>query len=88
MGAVRPTPDGAGEIKRMRVHPRWQGRGLGGQMLEHLERRAADLGFTRLVLDTTGEQKAAIPLYRGRGFRQTGDRVVAGLPSLFFDKHL
>ncbi|MET9294979.1 GNAT family N-acetyltransferase [Streptomyces sp. NPDC003077] len=77
MGALRPAADGAGEIKRMRVHPRWQGRGFGRLVLAHLERRAVELGYRRLVLDTTEGQHAALALYRRHGYRRIGEATVA-----------
>lgn len=88
MGALRPLQPGIAEVKRMRVHPRWQGRGFGRMIIDHLERRAAELGFSSIVLDTTSRQHAAISLYLSRGFTQTGTGVVAGLPSVFFRKQL
>ncbi|WP_146134720.1 GNAT family N-acetyltransferase [Actinopolyspora mortivallis] len=88
MGALRHASDDIGEIKRMRVHPRWQGRGFGRRVLEHLERRATELGYRRLILDTTEDQHAALSLYRRHGYRQTGEDTVAGLSSLLFEKRL
>jgi ADP-ribose pyrophosphatase YjhB (NUDIX family) len=88
MGALRAAPGGAGEIKRMRVHPRWQGRGFGRRVLEALEERATDLGYRRLVLDTTESQHAALALYRRFGYREAGRGTVAGMLSVFFEKQL
>ncbi|MBC6447919.1 GNAT family N-acetyltransferase [Actinokineospora xionganensis] len=88
MGALRPVRPGTAEVKRMRVHPRWQGWGVGRMIIDYLERRAVELGFTSLYLDTTTRQHAAISLYRSRGFTQTGTGIVAGQPSVFFQKQL
>ncbi|SDI97160.1 Acetyltransferase (GNAT) family protein [Actinokineospora alba] len=88
MGALRPIEPGVAELKRMRVHPTWQGRGFGRLILDHLEQRAIALGFHTLLLDTTPHQHAAIGLYRTRGFTQTGTGIVANQPSLFFQKQV
>jgi len=88
MGALRRLDRDRAEIKRMRVRPDRQGRGHGRRMLAALERRARDIGCTRLVLDTTAGQSAALGLYTGAGYRQTGTAVIAGLPALLFEKDL
>ncbi|MFB6139223.1 MAG: GNAT family N-acetyltransferase, partial [Halosimplex sp.] len=71
MGAVQPTagvdhhetdPQTA-VVRRMHVDPDSQRRGHGAALLRELETPAADLGFERLVLDTTVDQESAIGLY-------------------------
>jgi ribosomal protein S18 acetylase RimI-like enzyme len=78
MGAFRPVDTVVAEIKRMRVDPDHQRRGIGRAILGDLERRARAAGFRRLVLDTTTNQTAALSLYRSAGYRETGRGVVAG----------
>ncbi|WP_435365141.1 GNAT family N-acetyltransferase [Haloarchaeobius sp. DYHT-AS-18] len=81
MGAILPTegyltefiddlPDTAATVKRMRVDPAHQRQGYGGQILTALERRARDLGFTELLLDTSPKQEGAQRLYESHGFEQ------------------
>jgi ribosomal protein S18 acetylase RimI-like enzyme len=85
MGALRRTSPDRAEIKRMRVAPHLQGRGFGRRILEHLETRANQLGYTHLHLDTTSQQLAAQALYRRHGYRETGrDRFEL----IFFEKRL
>jgi ribosomal protein S18 acetylase RimI-like enzyme len=88
MGALRRRSAEVAEVKRMRVHPDSQRRGVGRAILVALERRARELGYARLVLDTTTRQQAAIGLYRGHGFVATGRTTVAGMPTLLFAKRL
>ncbi|UNX53288.1 GNAT family N-acetyltransferase [Georgenia sp. TF02-10] len=88
MGALRPVDVVTAEVKRMRVLPRWQGRGVGRAVARALEDRAVDLGFRRLVLDTTEQQRAAVALYASLGFVRTGSTVVAGMPAVLFEKDL
>ena len=68
MGALVLHPDAKGEIKRMRVEPDHQGRGIGRALLVRLEAAAAELGITRLFLDTTDQQTAARHLYASGGY--------------------
>lgn len=89
MGAFRKTDEERAEIKRMRVHPDFQGRGLGKTMLQELERRARESGYKVLHLDTTTLQVAAHRLYRGSGFRETGEtQMLQNFTNIFFEKHL
>jgi len=81
-GLVRHCPDEA-EIKRMRVHPNFQRRGLGRLMLERLEDRAQALGRRTIRLDTTDQQIAARRLYESAGYQETGRRQTARF--LFID---
>lgn len=62
-GHARPA-----EIKRMYVVTDAQGRGLGRQMLAHLESTAAEAGAATMVLETGVPQVAAIGLYRAQGY--------------------
>jgi ribosomal protein S18 acetylase RimI-like enzyme len=62
------------EIKRMRVRPEFQRRGLGRQILEELETRARALDYREIRLDTTEGQVAARRLYESAGYRETGQR--------------
>ena len=83
MGAFRSRSDERAEIKRMRVHPDFQGRGYGQVILEELEKRAAALGYTTLYLDTSTVQVAAQKLYRKNGYRETGREMHRGLDASF-----
>ena len=67
MGALRKLSDTRAEIKRVRVAPRFQGRGYGQTMIESLEKRATELGFFELQLDTMLTQIAARKLYEKNG---------------------
>ncbi len=71
IGALRQSGPGQGEIKRMRVHPRFQRWGFGREILFRLENRARELGYETLYLDTTVGQTAAQALYRCHGYMET-----------------
>jgi ribosomal protein S18 acetylase RimI-like enzyme len=72
MGALKRTSPERAEVKRMRVHPDYQGRGYGQLMLDELEARARALGYRTLHLDTSPLQVAAQRLYEKNGFREVG----------------
>jgi ribosomal protein S18 acetylase RimI-like enzyme len=88
MGGLRPHAADTGEIKRMRVDPRYQRRGLGQEILDRLEVRARELRYRRLVLDTTTLQLAAQALYRTNGYVETGRGVQGRFELIFFEKVL
>jgi len=96
MGAVQPTsevdhhetdPDAA-VVRRMRVDPAHQRRGYGSRILRELEARAPDLGFERLVLDTTPRQEAAIALYESFGYAERRRESTPHAEMIYYAKEL
>lgn len=65
-----PGGDSDAEIKRMYVRPAYARRGLARQILAELERTAAAVGVTRLVLETGTAQPEAIALYSSCGYTE------------------
>lgn len=88
MGAYLPHSVDEVEIKRMRVEPVLQRRGLGRRILRELERRAAAAGYRRAFLSTTVQQEPAQSLYKSEGYRVTGHGREAGFDTLRFEKTL
>ena len=88
MGALLRLSDDRAELRRMRVHPDVQRRGLGRQMLSALEQRAAELGFRTLTLDTTVQQAPAIQLYTQSGYREVDRSRKGSFKVLEFEKEL
>ncbi len=70
MGGLRRVDDQVAEMCRLRVHPDFQRRGYGALILETLEDRARELGYSVLRGDTTLQQGAAMALYRKYGWRE------------------
>lgn len=73
-GALRELSPTHGEVKSMRTAPRFAGRGIGRQLLEHIAEVATERGYRRLSLET-GTTEAFIPamrLYQSAGFVETG----------------
>jgi GNAT superfamily N-acetyltransferase len=67
-GLRRHGEVGAVELKRMFVRPGWRGQGLSRVLLAEMERRAADLGAARVILETGQRQPEALALYRSSGY--------------------
>ncbi len=88
MGALKRISETEAEVKRMRVHPDFQRRGYGQQVLSHLEAKALDLGYLSLRLDTTTAQKAALSLYAKNGYSEVGRRSWREFEMVYFIKHL
>lgn len=88
MGGLMRRSAAEAEIRRMRVHPDYQRRGLGRRILAGLEERALALGFREIKLDTTEEQTAARRLYESAGYRQVGRRQTQRFVFIDFAKAL
>lgn len=69
-----------GHIISLAVHPSYRGRGLGSVLLKELEERMVRDGVKRIKLEVSVSNRAAISLYRSRGYR-----VVNVVPSYYPD---
>jgi len=71
-GAVKPLDRalGVGEVKRMYTAPEARRRGVSRAVLAHLERRARELGYRGLQLETGTAQPEALALYESAGWRR------------------
>jgi GNAT superfamily N-acetyltransferase len=87
MGGLRQVDAAIAEIKRMRVRPDFQRRGIGTAILQRLVDRARELGYRSLILDTTALQVPAQKLYLKNGFVEVGSRA-DGIHELCFRKEL
>jgi DNA-binding MarR family transcriptional regulator/GNAT superfamily N-acetyltransferase len=67
-GGVHCLDENTAEIKRMWVDQGWRGLGLGARLLGRLEAESAELGRTRVVLDTNEALAEAIAMYRRSGY--------------------
>ncbi len=88
MGALLRKSNNLAEIKRMRVHPDYQRRGFGREILDALIKRALQIGYSQLCLNTTDKQFAAQKLYEKNGFKETHHSLFSGLELIFYEKTL
>lgn len=88
MGAFKPIDGAKAELKRMRVHPRFQRKGFGQAILEALESLAAKAGYTSLHLDTPEGHLAAQRFYLKNGYVQTGATKIGQFDALLYEKKL
>ena len=88
MGALMRVSSEKAELTRMRVKPELQGRGYGQILLDALHRRADELGYLTLRLDTTVQQLAAQRLYLKNGYRETGRGTVGPFDCIYFEREI
>ncbi len=88
MGALKKTSPDTAEIKRMRVAPKLQRRGLGQRMLSLLEERAADFGYSPLHLDTTVQQIAARVMHAKNGYMEMDRGRIGPFECVFMEKRV
>ncbi len=79
---LRKLRDDICEMKRLYVRPPFRGRHLGRRMAEDIARRARDLGYRTLVLDTLGTMEAAQRLYLSMGFTPATSHYINPLPNV------
>ncbi len=67
-GAIKIFARDTMEIKRMYTTPGCRGKGIATKILTELESWAAELGFSKCILETGKRQPEAIGLYQKKGF--------------------
>lgn len=72
LGCLMLTPHGDGEVqmRQVAVKPEMQGTGLGRALVDEAERRARELGFTRMMLHA---RDVAIGFYARLDYVREGD---------------
>lgn len=68
-GAIKEYAPGIMEVKRMYTLPGNRGKGIATGILTELETWAAEMGYTKCVLETGKRQPEAIALYQKNGYR-------------------
>lgn len=71
-GAIRQLDARHGELKSMRAHPDYRGKGAGRAVLDHLLAVARARGYTRVSLETGRPEpfRPAQKLYEANGFHE------------------
>jgi ribosomal protein S18 acetylase RimI-like enzyme len=70
VGTITFVPSDA-SIHNLAVEPDRQGRGFGIRLLQFAERRAVELGYSEVQLDTPETLDELVGFYRSRGYRVT-----------------
>jgi GNAT superfamily N-acetyltransferase len=87
MGGLQLHDNAVGELRRMRVAPHVQGKGIGRALLHQLETVAFARGCRRIKLDTTVNQSAAQRLFVSCGYLELGRGNKSGqLETIFYSK--
>lgn len=68
-GAFKPFDSDGVEVKRMYTREEFRGKGIASMLLEKLEEWAAEIGYSKAVLETGKRQPDAIRLYQNNGYR-------------------
>ena len=69
-GALIKKDSKTAELGRIRVHKKFRGKGIGKSILFALEKRAAKLGYSKIILDSAIENKAAHQMYIKYGYKE------------------
>lgn len=72
-GAIRELSTGTMEVKRMYTLPQSRGKRIAGMVLSELEKWAAEMHYSKCVLETGKRQPEAIALYTRSGYTQIGN---------------
>lgn len=68
MGGLRKMTEDIVELRRMRVDPIFQRKGYGQMILDALEKRAKELGYKVIQLNTSLKQIPAQKIYEKNGY--------------------
>jgi len=88
MGGLLKMNNKIAEVKRMRVNIAYQQKGIGSLIIEILIKRAKELGYKKLELDTTENMHAAKRLYEKHGFKEFKRGRAGHLESIFYELDL
>lgn len=88
MGAIRKVDEETAEIVRMRVHPEYQGKGIGRIILTELEKFAAEHDYKKLVLETDERLSNAIKLYQKNGYIFWKEEMLNGFKCIWYKKDI
>jgi len=83
MVAIKQIDNHTGRLRRMLVTRAWRRQGVATDLLATAEEFCREMGYRKLILDTTEDQTAAHALYEANCFTRTGDRKMG--PFTVFD---
>lgn len=81
---LKPLPDGEWKMRQVAVDPEWQGKGLGGMLVEFSEKYLIRKGAFKMVLHA---RDTAVEFYRSLGYSIVGDPFTeVGIPHRAMEK--
>lgn len=83
-----PLTNKSCELRKMYLDPACRGKGLGKLMLDRALKKARELGFHRVELETASILKEAIGLYQKRGFKPIARRHLASRCDQAFELYI
>jgi GNAT superfamily N-acetyltransferase len=72
-GAFKRESSTMAEVKRVWTHPSYRRQGLARAIMDALENRAREVGYTEIELTTGARQPEAVALYLGLGYQPLFD---------------
>jgi hypothetical protein len=89
-GAITTMNESTAHFKRVFVRSGFRGNGFGRRIMDALESRAAELGYSVLFLETADKQLEAIGMYTSMGYDRVpcADRVPCSENGICFEKRL
>jgi GNAT superfamily N-acetyltransferase len=81
---VRSFRDDICEMKRLYARPAFRGTGLGRRLALEITRRAQQLGYRKMVLDTLASMEAAHAIYVSMGFQPASAYYPNPLPDVSY----
>jgi len=88
MGALRRTDPARAEVRRMRVHADFQRQGFGQAIYDALEKRAIELGYSVLHLDTAVVLVGAQHFYAKNGYQEVRRGKLGIIDCIFYEKQI
>lgn len=85
MGGLKKVDRNTAETKRLRVTRTHQGKGMGKTVLGELIRKAKELGYKKLIVDTTTKQILTQRLFEKVGFREIRRERLGRLEQVFYE---
>lgn len=78
--SVLPLDSSSADVESIAVDPDYQGKGIGGILLETIEKEMARRGYTRSVLEVRDKNEAAIVFYRRHGYE-----IISHMPRYYHE---
>ena len=88
MGALQKSTKRTAKLKRIRVHPKYQRKGIGQALLNILEEKAKQTGYKNIILTTLKRQRKAQKFYEKNKYIKYREGSEHGFKTLYYKKLL